>query len=694
MIRIGIDVGGTFTDLVCWDEASGRMTALKVPSTTGAEHQGFAQGIAALGMPGESISQIVHGTTVATNTLLQRVGIRVALLTTEGFRDVLEIGRSMRYSANSLFDSKFVKPAPLVERPMRAEIRERVSSSGEVLVPLDAQSFAQAEAAVRRLKPESVAVCFLNSYASDVNEQAIKEHLQKVFPGMLICTSREVFPGFQEFERFSTAALNAYLMPSMARYLDVLGAELKSAGVVRPILLMGSGGGAMTPKMAAQLPVRTILSGPVGGVNASLRVMRTLEVADAISYDMGGTSTDVSVIRNYEAVSTQQTVYGGMPVRGSMIEINTVGAGAGSIAFLSEDGMLQVGPESAGGVPGPACYGAGGQAVTVSDANLLLGRLNADRALGGRIRLNRQLAEHALCALAVKMSGMTAIDLAEGIIRIAVAKMVGAIREISVSRGIDPRRFCLMAYGGAGPMHAAFVARELGIGRVIVPQLPGNFSALGLLTSEVRWELVETLFDKLGPAGFKSVDLAIRKLREAGVAHMEREGFDPAALSFEIWVDMHYSGQASQFGVKMSSDVSDDKQLKRLFLERYEERYGQASQNRAIEIDAVRLITIGRGSDAKTILPVLAEGGGAVAQGGAAREVYFSGKPAMTPVFERAALGSGTILDGPAIIEEPGATTVVPPGWRITVERFGNLLLTMDNSAERSALEGNRGSIG
>ncbi|MBV9956164.1 MAG: hydantoinase/oxoprolinase family protein, partial [Pseudolabrys sp.] len=660
MIRVGIDVGGTFTDLVCVDEASGRMTAVKVPSTTGREHDGFLDGLRSLKSE-KPFDQIVHGTTVATNALLQKKGGHVAMLCTRGFRDVLEIGRCMRYAHGSLFDSKFVKPSPLVPREARHEISERVGPDGAVLTEVNTAEIA---ATIERLKSEgaqSIAICFLNSYANSKHEAAVKDAISKAFPDAHVCTSVEVHRGHQEFERFATTALNAFLMPPMAKYLSVLEASLDGANIEAPVLIMSSSGGTLSPSSASRLPLRTILSGPVGGVTASINLAAALGIDDLITYDMGGTSTDVCVVRKGEALTTEQVIFAGLPVRGSMLEINTVGAGAGSIARCDDDGALLVGPESAGSIPGPAAYGTGSGLATVTDANLVLGRLSPERALGGRISLNVAESRKALAAVADDVGSLSVEDLSEGVVRIAVAKMAGAIREISVSRGLDPRRFTLVAYGGAGPMHGAFVAEELGISRVLVPRLPGNFSAIGLLTADLRWDASRSLFARLDGAGVTAIKEAVQELKDEVVGYLKRDGAQTEQLSFEIYVQMNYVGQASSFSVRATEEGIAMDQLHKAFLLQYEDRYGHANPGRQIAVSGVRLVAAA--ASRKPNFDAATQSGTAAPS--KARKVFFQGKEHDCPVIERDGLASGSSRLGPAIIEESGSTTVVPPGWTI-----------------------------
>lgn len=672
MIRVGIDVGGTFTDLVCLDESTGTMTALKVPSTTGHEHDGFIAGLHALNAG--PLDQIVHGTTVATNALLQKKGGRVAMLCTRGFRDVLEIGRCMRYAHGSLFDSKFVKPEPLVPREARHEIGERIASDGSVLAPVEPDDIKAAIEALKSDDAQSIAICFLNAYANSEHEKTVKDTIRKAFPDMHVCTSVEVHRGHQEFERFATTALNAFLMPPMTKYLSMLEVSLRSADIRAPILIMSSAGGTLSPSSASELPVRTILSGPVGGVTAAIGLSEALGIDDLITYDMGGTSTDVSVVRKGQALTTEQVIFAGLPVRGSMLEINTVGAGAGSIARYDDDGTLLVGPESAGSIPGPACYGTGSGLATVTDANLVLGRLNSDRALGGSIRLDANESRKVLQDLANEVGSISVERLANGVVRIAVAKMAGAIREISVSRGLDPRRFTLVAYGGAGPMHGAFVAEELGITNVLVPRLPGNFSAIGLLAADLRWDATRSSFSRLDAAGVKDIRAAVDSLRTEVATHLERDGVNAAKLSYETYVQMNYIGQASSFSVRAEDADIDVEPLHAEFLKQYEGRYGHANPNRQIAISGIRVVAVAVSQ--KPNLKAYKDAKTKSSPSEQSRPVVFDGAEIDCAVLSRDTMKLGETREGPAIIEESGSTTVVPPGWTIAIDEFLNIKLT------------------
>jgi N-methylhydantoinase A len=456
---------------------------------------------------------------------------------------------------------------------------------------------------------------------------------------------------------------------------------LRESGIQAPILIMSSSGGTLSPASAARLPVRTILSGPVGGVAAAVDLAETVGLDDIITYDMGGTSTDVCVIRGRQPVTTDQVIFGGLPVRGMMLEINTVGAGAGSIAYCDIDGSLSVGPESAGAVPGPVAYGAGGTQPTVTDANLVLGRLNPDRALGGRIRLDTALAEASLRQLSERTGSLSVHELAEGIVRIAVAKMAGAIREVSVSRGLDPRRFSLVAYGGAGPMHATFVAEELGINRVIVPQLPGNFSAVGLLTASLKWDATESFFAALDANSIEKMKAVRKKLSQQVGDHLVSEGVDPASLTYESFLEMHYVGQASSFSVQLPEGDFDLDELRKLFLAQYEDRYGHANPSRQISLSGIRAIAISQGK--RPDLGKLERANGASDAKETMRHVIFGGKEWSCRFVQRGNLRPGPAVTGPLLVEESGSMTVVPPGWDMKIDDAMNIHLIRHEKADQ-----------
>jgi len=672
-VLIGVDVGGTFTDLTVVDEATGAIQVTKVPSTPRDEAKAVLKGLAELGADSAQVSRIVHGTTVGTNAILQRRGARVALVTTEGFRDLFEIGRTKR-NIPALFNPTFVRPKPVVPRPLRFEVRERVRYDGRVLTPLDEAAVAVLVDALRRAEPEAIAVCLLHAYANPTHEQKLAALLRRAFPGVPVSCSAEVVPEYREFERFSTTGLNAYLQPLMERYLKGLERELIGSGYRTGVLTVGSSGGVMTLHTAMRLPIKTLFSGPAGGVSQAISVGRQTGLSDLITYDMGGTSTDVCLIAGLSSAISTDNLIAAFPVKVPQVDINSVGAGGGSIAWVDVDGALQVGPQSAGADPGPAAYGLGGTEPTVTDANLVLGRVSPTRPLGGTIRLDPRLAREAIQRLSDRLGGLDIPGLADGIIRIAVARMTASIREISIQRGYDPREFTLVAFGGAGPMHAIPVAEELGIARILVPRFPGNFSALGLLAADIRHDDVRTRIAPLAVLGLDAVRGIFQEMRGTAAARLSEEGFRPSEMRFDLSLDLRYRGQAFELNVPVVPETASVEAITRDFHRAHLNTYGHSDEHGEVETVNARLSAFGiikkpalppYRSETRSLHEALVE----------RRPVYFSDRFLPCPVYQRDRLPAGVTFDGPAIVEEFGATTVLFPGWRATVDPWGNLRL-------------------
>lgn len=665
---VGIDVGGTFTDLVLLDEEGG-ITLGKVPSTPEDQATGIMSGLRAIAPDLAALRGIVHGTTVSTNALLQGNGGPVGLITTAGFGDVIEIGRTRRMLP-SLYDPAFVRPAPLVPRPLRFEVAERVRADGTVLQVLDE---GEVRAAAARLDGvPAVAICFLHSWANAHHEQRAAAIVRETLPNAHVTTSAEVVAEFREYERFSTTVINAFLLPVMDRYLKSLDGALSDAGCAGKLMTMSSAGGTLDTATTRRLPVRTILSGPAGGVAGALWVANAAGIERFITCDMGGTSTDVCVVEDGRPARITETAFAGFPLKGLQFDINTVGAGGGSIAFAQADGILQVGPRSAGASPGPACYGRGGNEPTVTDANLVLGRLGTERPLGGSVTVERRLAEAAVSRLAAHL-GMKTDEIAEGILSLAVARMAGAIRAITVERGRDPADYALFPFGGAGGMFGCDLAEELGIREVLVPVCPGNLSALGLLASDHRQELVRTWVRSLDDIDAGELGEIIAAQEAAGRALPLLRGFAAERIGFEHALDMRYARQAFEIAVPLTAAEGTPQAIRSLFLRLYRQLYGHADMEGAIEIVTVRTVAIG-----VTDKPVPAElaPGSERPEPNTTRPVRLRGKLAELPIYDRTAFGAGAAFDGPAIVEEANATTVVLPGWTGKIDRYGNLRLT------------------
>jgi N-methylhydantoinase A len=665
---LGIDVGGTFTDLVLYDETTGELVVTKTPSTPHDHSDGMIAGIRRLGVDLREVAKLAHGTTIATNTVLERSGAPTAVLVTRGFRDVLQVGRGNRVI---LYNIKATRPPFLVPRSLCVEVDERTLFDGTVARALDAPAL---EATVRGLAArgiEAVAICFLHAYANDANERAARAVVGRVAPGMAVGTSSEVLPEYREYERFVTTVLNVYVAPRMARYLGALQRKLGDLAYDREVAIMTSNGGTMSVAKAVEAPVHSMLSGPAAGVIGAVYVGAETGHRDLVTYDMGGTSTDVCLVKDLAFAMTTDGGIGPLPNKVLQIEINSIGAGGGSVAWLGSGKFVNVGPRSAGAMPGPACYGRGGIEPTVTDANVVLGRLASGASLGGEITLDGARAAQAIGALATEV-GLDPLRMADGVVTIAVAKMTGAIKEISVMRGHDPRGFTLFAYGGAGPLHAALIARELGMSRVVVPPLPGNFSAFGLLVADVRHDYVRTRLLRTRETPFEDVTAVFAELRKDAIVRLAGEGFPEDRIRFEARLDMRYVGQAFELAVPVDETVRSMADLEAAFRTVYDRRYAHATEEPA-EIVSFRLSAYG--AVQKPRLPRRAPGGVLADARAATRAVAFDARSVDTPVYARERLPVDAVVRGPALVEEAGSTTVVPPGFRAAADRHGNLVL-------------------
>ena len=668
--RIGIDVGGTFTDVLCYEPETRTLLPAKVPSTPGSQWRGVLDALAALGIEFADIAAFVHGTTIATNALLERKGARTGMVTTEGFRDAVEIGRTRRL-VGGLFDVKFVRAAPLASREVRLEVPERTLSDGRVESGLDDHDFSEIAAVFRREGVDAVAVCFMNAYVNDANERHAAGRLRDLLPGVPVSASAAVVRERGEYERFSTAVLNAYLTPAMGAYLDTLTAELAQSGVEAPVNIMGSNGGAMSLAQAKDFVVRTFLSGPVGGVNGALRVCEMADIDHCITFDMGGTSTDVALVHDRSPRINHANQIDAYALQAPQLDIHTIGAGGGSIVWVQPDGTLEVGPQSAGAVPGPACYQRGGIEPTISDANLLLGRLPTSRPLSGGLVLAEDLASKSFRNLVSRLGGGAGdlLGIAEGALRIAVAKMAGAVREVSVHRGYDPRDFALIGFGGAGPMHVLPVAEELAIPHAIVPRFPGHLSALGQLLADHRRDLVLAWGGRLGNLVVDDLKERVDAMRREASSLLRGDGVAENRIEHAVSVDIRYSGQSFTLAVPWHDEYEEWAPLREAFDRRHGDTFGYVDTENDAEIVNVRLVTFGRID--KPHLEFQPEAGGDPKL--ETRPVWFDGAWTECPVFDRARMAQGFSFDGPAIVEEAGGTTVVPPSWHVTVHASGAL---------------------
>ncbi len=669
MLWIGIDVGGTFTDAVAYDDQAKRFFYAKASSTPSDPTIGVLDVLDLLDIDLGQVGRFVHGVTIGTNAILEGKGANCWMLVTKGFRDVLEIGRTNR---PVLYNIRSQKQPPLISRTHSIEINERLLFDGTVLTALDP---ADVESAIAQLPDDrnlAVAICFLHSYANPEHERTAKALVSRLKPEAYVCASSEVLPQFREYERFNTTALNAYIGPLMRRYLTGLSASLAKRGFAQDLYIMTSNGGVSTAERAAQLPVTTVLSGPAGGVAAAVHLGRLLDIPNLITCDMGGTSTDVCLIENLRIPLANEQKISGYANRTPQIEINAVGAGGGSIGWIDAGDILAVGPQSAAASPGPACYGRGGTQPTVTDANLLLNRLAAESPLaGGRIRLDPALSRAALQPLAARL-GIDEIRLADGIVRIAIARMVSAIKQISISNGFDPRDFALLPYGGAGPMHAVAIAEELEIPRVLIPLGPGNFAAFGSLISDIRRDYVRTRTLNVNDAALASIETAFAEIEAQAAADLRAEGVPQDRIRLHRSAGMRFLGQSWELNIELQGAGQSAKSMIDAFLDVHERRFGHRKGD-TVEIVNFRITAIGLVD--RPSLQALSPGQtqGQAAQG--ERQVYFDGAFLATPVFRRDKLVLGETIPGPAVIEESGSTTVMPPDWKATVIGHGELML-------------------
>jgi N-methylhydantoinase A len=665
-MRIAIDTGGTFTD--CVFLRGGQLEILKVPSTPANPAQAIKNALAEIcGADEKELNSldVTCGTTVGTNALLERRGGRVALVTTAGFEDVIEIGRQAR---PRLYDLFVTRPAPLVPRAWRIGARERVGADGKTLQHLATQDVKRVVRHLARLRPDAVALCFLFSYANPTHERAAARALRRA--GYLVSVSHEILPEFREFERTATTVINAYLSPVMSRYLAEIEAHARhSAGrrAKTQVRIMQSNGGIVSARAASREPVRTILSGPAGGILGAQYVAQLAGFERIISFDMGGTSTDVALLEG-ELRTSNESVVADLPVAVPMLDIHTVGAGGGSLARFDLAGALRVGPESAGADPGPICYGRGAQ-PTVTDAHVILGRIPPGGLLGGTFQLDEPRARRLMDRARGKMRSVELF--AQGILDVANATMEKAIRVISVERGYDPRDYTLVAFGGAGALHACELAATLQMPRVLVPKFPGALSALGILRADVVKDASQTV--RL--AVERAVD-ARRELRRrfagmerGGLREMRAEGFSSPLVRIERLLDMRYAGQAYELTVPADGDFVST------FHRAHEQRYGYADPGRAVEVVNVRARLIG--ATPKPALPKSRSAGASVGLGGLVehRTVQLAGRRERTAIYDRTKLRTGNRFAGPAVVMEYSATTFVPPGWRAQVDAYENIVL-------------------
>jgi N-methylhydantoinase A len=680
---IGVDTGGTFTDLVAFEPSSGDLRTVKVPSVPTDPSTAVINALDELfrsGLAPQDIGSVVHGTTVATNAVLESAGVRAGLLITRGFRAVYEARGWVRPDPSELLDTFFRKPPLLVPQSLTEEIPERLDFRGTMIEPLDEQAVRDAARRLKAKGVEAIAVCYLFSFRNPAHEERTAEILREEESAWRISLSSRVLPVIREYPRLSTTVIDAYVGPIMERYLVSLEHKIRERGVATPqIFLMQSNGGLMRMTMGARFPNQTLISGPAAGVVSGIALAQATDRRNLVTLDIGGTSTDISLIVDGRASETASGGIAGQDVGTPMLAVHTLGAGGGTIAWIGRDGLLKVGPQSAGAVPGPACYGRGGTTPTVTDANLVLGALGTGSVLGGRMSLNRELAERAILDGVAQPLGLDLLTAAAGILKIVNTNMAVDLRLAFQSRGEDPRQFTLLAFGGAGPLHAAYLARDLGIPQVVVPPHPGLTSAIGLLQTDVRHLYLRSAVGLLSTYPVSEINRIISELRQAAMDDVTAEELDLAAMRLQAQFDLRYLHQ----GYHLTVDAPDDEMRedhKPKIKSAFDALHGQAYGANAPEEDA-ELVTLRVMAEVPVPhlkLPRIAAGPGRAADARVGQRPLYDLACAGfndADVYDRSRLGAGDRLSGPAIIEQYDSTTVVLPGQVLTVDSIGNLVI-------------------
>jgi len=685
-VRVGIDVGGTFTDLVAFNEATGKTLVVKSPSTPHDPSEGVIESINEfLTTHPSEVKLIVHASTVGANLFLGQLGLSIpkgALVTTSGFRDILEIGRQNRPELYNLF---FERPRPLIERHLRFVIDERVNFRGQILQAVDEEQVRNISSEILKEEVQTVAIVFLHAYANPENEKRVREILARELPETIIVASHEVDPVYREYERMSTTVINSLMIPVVSRHLEMIEERLRKLEIKAPLYIMQSNGGLATVEVASKLPVATIESGPATGVTAAAHWSRLLGVSNILSFDMGGTTAKAgTVIGGIPQMVGESEVGGlvhsgrsvkgsGYPVRYPFIDLAEISGGGGTIAWVDQGNTLAVGPVSAGADPGPACYGKGGLTPTVTDANLVLGRLSHNGLSGGAIKLFPELAEMAIKETIVGPLGISIEEAASGIIEIINNQMMRALRLVSIERGYDPRDFAMLAFGGSGPMHAAFLAEALGASVIFIPPNSGVFSALGLMLADFRHDFIRSVMKESCQMDQRSLEKAYKDMEEEAFRTLRQEGFAPDQIVTERNLSLRYLGQSYELKIPMRGSLKEAMQQFHL---RHHEVYGYSSQNEPIEIVSAHLVAYGLNEKPQLEKAPLVNPVPAAEALLEQREVYFLQTGWMeTMVYSRDMLLPGNRIEGPAIIQQYDATSVIPPSWSVTVDGFSNLCL-------------------
>ena len=677
--RVATDIGGTFTDFVALEEGTGRLTLTKVSSTPDAPERAIRECVEKVEHDLANTQYLIHGTTIAINTLLELKGARTALLTTKGFRDVYEIGRANRLD---MYDCLYNKPKPLVPRELRFEVTERVRSSGDILEPLDLDEASSVLEALKREGISSLAICLINSYVNPVHEEALGKLARKVCPDLPVTLSHEVLREYREYERTSTTCVNAYVAPRVTKYVRDLETEIRKKDFRGSLLIMQSNGGVMSPALATQKPVTLMESGPAGGVVGAIGIGELLGHRNVISFDMGGTTAKACLVEDGRAQVTNQYRVGGKkghPIVMPVTDLVEVGAGGGSLAWIDDAGALMVGPRSAGAEPGPACYGWGGREPTVTDANLLTGRLNPKNFLGGEMPLDLEAAEKAISEVAARFD-FTPSQMALGILKIVNTNMLHALRAVTVERGHDPRDFVLVGFGGAGPVHATALARELDVPKVIIPLYPGNFSAFAMLLTDLKHDYVRTLAVDFAVAEPSEVESVFASMEAEGKEHLTAEGVPDGSVSVLRFLDMRYVGQEHSVSVPISAENFREElkpEIKESFDKLHQTHYGVSEPDSQAQIVNLRVTVVGKVERPK--FPKFATGKKTVnpeALAGSRRVLLEEGTVGVEcPIYLRSELRAGNRFAGPAIVEEYASTTVLHEGDDATVTEHGHIVI-------------------
>lgn len=680
--KLGIDVGGTFTDVCLFHEEKGETMVFKLPSTPEDPSKAIEEGIRLIleenRIDAKWVTYLVHGTTVGTNAAIERKGVKTALITTKGFRDLLEIGRQTRPSVYNLFEDK---SAPLVKRQHRKEVTERLMYDGSVAVELNPAEVEQVIEEIREEDIQSVAVCFLHSYINPVHEKKVKEIIQEKLPHVYVSVSSEVLPEYREYERLSTTTMNSYLGPVVGNYVTNFAKRVEGLGIQVQPYINQSNSGVMSIEMTKDNPVRTALSGPSAGVSGATYIAKLAGFENIITFDMGGTSTDVCLIENSSPKVATGKKVSGFPVQVPMTDVHAVGAGGGSIAWVDNGGSLKVGPHSAGAMPGPAAYDRGGQKPTVTDANVVLKRLNPEYILGGKMKINSPAAKQVIEDHVSEPLGLSLIEAARGIITVVNSNMVRAIRVVSVEQGYDPREFTLVAFGGAGALHAVDVARELGMKQVLIPENPGILCALGLLVSDLRMDYVKTRLLMAEEKNIQAVQEEFAALTDKAKQWLQQEGIEPAKQILECRIDMRYLGQNYELSIPLKGEPATGEDLEAIlqqFHQEHDKNYGYSNKNEQIQFINYRVTALGKVSQIE--LKESPDTGGNVERAKIGeRDVYFDEAHGFvkTGIYNREQLRANDEIEGPAIVEQMDSTIVIPPHTTAKVDHYRNIILTL-----------------